>query len=227
LHGFRADVTVASDVVSRFRDDDLRPVADGEPGELVIGGAGLARGYWRRPDLTTERFLDSSTLPVESPARPASRFYRSGDLVRRSPDGLLDFVGRVDGQIELRGFRIEPGEVENVLNRVSGVRRAAVTTATTPSGEKHLVAYYACDGAVSRATLRAAARTALPKYMVPSLFVEVETLPVTANGKLDRRAVAARARPRVRSASVDRAHAPHAPVTRASAPVRDAGSGTP
>ncbi|GIE30579.1 hypothetical protein Ait01nite_036240 [Actinoplanes italicus] len=162
-------------------DEALNPVPDGEVGELHIGGDRLARGYLNRPDLTAERFL-------EDPA--GRRMYRTGDLVRYGPDGLLEFVGRIDDQVKIRGFRVEAGEVEAVLAGHDGVADVAVVPQETSSGEKTLVAYLVPGpSGATPAELDALARRSLPDYMVPSAFVPVPRLPLTANGKLDRDAL--------------------------------------
>jgi amino acid adenylation domain-containing protein len=171
-------------VDARLLDEDQRPVPDGEIGELYIAGERLARGYYERPDLTAERF-------VQDPAgAPGSLMYRTGDLMRRGPQGLLEFVGRVGDQVKIRGYRVEPAEVEHFLARQPGVAHATVVAREQADGEKHLVAYVVPKAAGSdMAKLRTAAAGALPDYMVPTAFVELAALPLTANGKLDRTAL--------------------------------------
>ena len=159
------------------------PVPVGVPGELYIGGAGVARGYLNRPELTAERFLAD---PFASEAE--ARMYRTGDLVRWRPDGVLDFLGRLDHQVKLRGFRIELGEIEAALGALASVREAVVV-ARGEDGDKRLVAYVVSDGPADTAALRSALKATLPDYMVPSAFVFLEALPLTANGKLDRKAL--------------------------------------
>ncbi|MCZ4513143.1 amino acid adenylation domain-containing protein [Streptomyces sp. ActVer] len=165
-------------------DENGVPVAEGEPGELHIGGAGVALGYLNRPELTAERFLDAPAVS------PDGRLYRSGDLVRARPDGALEFLGRADRQVKIRGIRIEPGEIEETAKRCTGVRQAAVV-AHGSGPEKRLAAFVVPDNGTEPGSLpssvREALRTWLPPYMVPSAIEVVDELPLSANGKLDRR----------------------------------------
>ncbi|SMC96648.1 amino acid adenylation domain-containing protein [Fulvimarina manganoxydans] len=165
-------------------DDALNPVPPGAVGTLFIGGAGVARGYLGRPDLTETAFVE---IPHE-----AGRFYRTGDLVRWRPDGLLDYRGRADDQIKLRSFRIETGEIEKALESLAPIAQAAVI-AEEVSGTLRLAAYVVAKpgASIDRAALRAHLLQKLPDYMVPQAFIAVAHLPLSVNGKVDRRALPA------------------------------------
>jgi acyl carrier protein len=162
-------------------------VPPGKPGELHIGGAGLARGYVNRPDLTAQKFI-----PHPFSARPGDRLYKTGDLVRRLPDGQLAFLGRIDEQVKIRGYRIEPAEIVAALDEHPAVAESAVV-ARDVEGDKRLVAYVV-PTAGSRPTPRALRDflgRRLPDYMVPAAFVALEALPLNANGKVDRESLPA------------------------------------
>jgi natural product biosynthesis luciferase-like monooxygenase protein len=164
-------------------DAQRRPLPIGVPGELYIAGAGVVRGYYQRPELTAERFVPDAFAPEGTDAR----MYRSGDRARWSARGEVEFLGRTDHQVKLRGYRIELGEIEALLLRQSGVREAVVIAREDVPGDVRLVAYL--TGAIDEAVLREAARHSLPSYMLPAAFVQLEQLPQTPNGKLDRRAL--------------------------------------
>jgi amino acid adenylation domain-containing protein len=165
-------------------DENHKPVSQGMPGELWIGGTGLARGYLKRPELTAERFLS-----VATGEGPAVRLYRTGDEVRNRPDGTLEFLGRLDQQVKLHGFRIELGEIESVLSKIEGIGQAVVVLREDRPGDKRLVAYYTGRTGLSSTSLHQALKTTLPDYMIPSVFLRLEKFPLTPNAKLDRKAL--------------------------------------
>jgi amino acid adenylation domain-containing protein len=169
-------------------DANLRPAPVGVPGELFIGGAGVARGYLNRPDLTAASFL-----PDPFAALPGARMYRTGDRARWLPDGQLDFLGRADGQVKIRGFRVELGEIESVLRQHGSLKDLAVVAREDTPGQARLVAYGVAQRspAPTAAELRDFIKSKLPEYMVPSSIVFLESLPRTANGKVNRRALPA------------------------------------
>jgi amino acid adenylation domain-containing protein len=206
----------------RVLDASLRPVSAGIPGELFVGGIGVARGYLGRPALTAEKFV-----PDPFATAPGERLYRTGDLVRWKESAsvrecvsalvgdsqgagsepgsqppfthalthprthALEFLGRTDDQVKVRGFRIEPGEIESLLRRQPGVRDAVVAVREDVPGDRRLAAYLVPDGSMSMDAIRAAVRAELPAYMLPSAFVVLDALPMTPSGKVDRRALPA------------------------------------
>ncbi|WP_085148765.1 MULTISPECIES: non-ribosomal peptide synthetase [Mycolicibacterium] len=178
-------------------DDALQPVPVGVIGEIYIGGTHVAHGYHRRPRLTAERF-------VADPFNPGGRMYRSGDLARRNADGDIEFVGRADEQVKIRGFRIELGEVSAAISVDPSVGQAVVVVSDLPTLGKSLVAYItpAADAeCVEIDRIRARVTAALPEYMIPAAYVELDEIPITAHGKIDRRALP---EPEIKSATVFR-----------------------
>jgi acyl carrier protein len=166
----------------------MQPAAVGELGELYIGGDGLARGYLSRPDITAERFI-----PDPFASQPGARLYRTGDLGRRRPNGELEFVGRADDQVKIRGYRIELGEIELALRQHPEVAEAVVVVEATQAGDKRLVAYLVAKPSMSAdpAGLRRYLAGRLPDYMLPNVFVMLERMPLSVNGKIDRRSLPA------------------------------------
>jgi amino acid adenylation domain-containing protein/non-ribosomal peptide synthase protein (TIGR01720 family) len=203
----QADLAAPGSVIGRALPDlDLyvldatrEPCPIGVPGELHVGGAGLARGYLHRPELTAERFFPH-------PHQPGGRLYQTGDLARYLPNGDLEYLGRIDQQVKVRGFRIELGEIEAALSAHPAIREAAVLARADPAAGSRLIAYLVVRGAPPDVTsLSEHLRRSLPDYMVPAAFVFLDALPLTSNGKLDRRALPEPepARPEVAAAYVE------------------------
>jgi len=169
-------------------DHFLQPVPVGVPGELHIGGVGLARGYLNVPELTAEKFI-----PDSFGNELGARLYKTGDLARYLPDGNIEFLGRIDNQIKIRGYRIELGEIESVLSQHPSVREVVVLAREDTPGDKRLVTYVVSQQGESleAAELRKFLKQKLPEYMIPSVFVVLDALPLTPNGKVDRRALPA------------------------------------
>jgi amino acid adenylation domain-containing protein len=174
-------------IVNHISNEDLHEVPAGTAGELCIAGAGLARGYHKRADLTRQKFVPNPFSP-QGNALSGDRLYRTGDLARVLPNGEIEFLGRIDEQIKIRGFRIEPNEIVRALDEHPEVQASAVVARETQSGERSLVAYIVplTVASVSSNSLREHLIKRLPDYMVPASFVRMEALPVTANGKIDR-----------------------------------------
>ncbi len=178
-------------------DDDLKPVPPGSPGEICVGGAGVARGYLNRPELTSRRFLPDPFSDV-----PGARLYRSGDLAQINSHGELEYLGRMDHQVKIRGFRVELGEIESALNRHGAIRESVVMAPATAAGDRRLVAYIVpVQNAPTVTELREYLSPKIPDYMIPGAFVFLKALPLTTNGKVDRRALPAPdgARPELKS----------------------------
>ena len=190
-------------------DSNLQPVPVGVAGELYIGGNGLARGYLNRPELTEERFIPNplievrSISPSASPAPPASSapysllptpyslLYKTGDLARYLPDGNIEFIGRIDNQVKIRGFRIELGEIETALAQHPDILQNTVIVRQDNPGDKQLVAYIVPNQDISSNNLRSYLQEKLPSYMIPTAFVQLEQMPLTPNGKINRKALPA------------------------------------
>ena len=186
VHGSRIGGAIP-DLRVYVLDRHLRPVPDMLPGELCVGGAGVARGYLNRGELCAERFV-----PDAFSGERGARLYRSGDLVRRLPGGDIEYLGRIDQQVKIRGYRIELGEIEAVLNQHESVREAVVVMREDGGSEKRLVCYLVPVSAAPEVEgLREFLRLKLPDYMIPSAFVTLKEIPLTPNGKVDRRALPA------------------------------------
>ncbi|MGC8451957.1 MAG: amino acid adenylation domain-containing protein [Cylindrospermopsis raciborskii] len=170
-------------------DTHLQPVPIGVPGELYIGGIGLARGYFQRPELTNDKFISHPFSNVTN--QPSTHLYKTGDLVRYLPDGNIEFLGRIDHQVKIRGFRIELGEIESALSQHPDVLRVVVISGKDTSDSNSLTAYLVIkkERSINPRTLRNFLKAKLPDYMIPSNFVMVDSLPLTPNGKIDRKAL--------------------------------------
>jgi amino acid adenylation domain-containing protein len=204
LRGATAPATIGRPIANKaayILDAYQQPVPAGVAGELYIGGDGVARGYFRRPDLTAEKFI-----PDPFSGKPGARLYRTSDQARHLPDGNLEYLGRIDHQVKIRGFRIELGEIESVLRSHPEVREAAVTATGESSGDKQLAAYVVlADGRRQESVeLRSFLKQKLPDFMLPSCFVFLEKLPLNSNGKLDRSALPRPERARTRESSAPR-----------------------
>ena len=169
-------------------DQRMEAVGVSVYGELYIGGEGLARGYLNRPELTAERFV-----PHPYSKRVGARLYRTGDICRYREDGAIEYVGRIDGQVKVRGHRIELGEIEVAIGALEGVKEVVVMAREDEPGEKRLVAYVVSEGVLDQSTaeVQTQLKQRLPEYMIPAVVVAMEALPLTANGKVDRRALPA------------------------------------
>ncbi|MFK8164650.1 MAG: amino acid adenylation domain-containing protein [Lewinella sp.] len=178
-------------------DENLQPVPIGVPGELYLAGEGLADGYWQKPELTSERFVEADLgaaagagKGIKGAREVRTRLYKTGDLVKYRPSGLIDFLGRADRQVKIRGFRVEPAEISRHLERISAVREA-VTIIDQTGPAPQLVAYYQVTNSISVADIQQALSKDLPDYMVPSVLIELDAFPRLPNGKVDQRALPA------------------------------------
>ncbi|MET3209986.1 UNVERIFIED_CONTAM: amino acid adenylation domain-containing protein [Paenibacillus sp. PvR008] len=165
-------------------DLDQVPLPTGVAGELCIAGDGLVRGYLNHPELTEEKFIQSSLVP-------GGRLYRTGDLVKQQADGNIEYLGRIDSQVKIRGYRIEPGEVESHLLKVKDIQEAAVIAREDETGQKQLGAYFIATKKLTSGEIKDALSEKLPNHMIPSYFMQLERMPLTLNGKLDRKALLA------------------------------------
>ncbi|HIK04811.1 MAG TPA: amino acid adenylation domain-containing protein [Trichormus sp. M33_DOE_039] len=198
-----ADTTSHSSVIGRaipdlqlyILDEQLQPVPIGVPGQMYVGGAGVARGYLNRPELTQDRFIQlgnsspSAPLFLCSPASFDSPLYKTGDLARYLPDGSIEYLGRIDHQVKIRGFRIELGEIETAIAQYPHIREVVVIVREDHPGDKRLVAYIVANQSPTDSELREHLQQQLPDYMIPTAFVYLDVFPLTANGKLDRKAL--------------------------------------
>src|SRR5690606_9031821 len=162
----------------------LQPTPVGVPGELHIGGAQLARGYLNRPELTAEKVIAD---PFSS--EPDARLYKSGDLCRFRPDGVIEYLERIDFQVKIRGFQIELGEIEAARRQVDGIEDVAVVLRQSQAGEPSICAYFVGAADLTGTRIREALARFLPDYMAPAAFARLDALPLSANGKLDRKAL--------------------------------------
>ncbi|CAM1366294.1 amino acid adenylation domain-containing protein [Tenacibaculum xiamenense] len=168
--------------VAYIVDEAMNLVPVGVEGELVVGGAGVARGYLNNDELTKEKF-------VASPFNKGERLYKTGDLVKWLPDGNIEFVGRKDAQVKIRGYRIELGEIENTLSNLNSISQCCVLAKETANGTKHLVGYVVSEDAFDKEAIQLQLKEHLPDYMIPSIWVKMDEMPLTSNGKLDRKAL--------------------------------------
>jgi hypothetical protein len=185
-------------------DDAMQPTPIGVPGELYIGGAGVTRGYFQRDDLTAERFLPNPFAD--------GQMYRTGDLARWRTDGRLDFLGRADFQVKLRGYRVELGEIESVIDQHAGVQQSVVIAREDTPGVVQLVGYLLAEKAMDEAALRKEMLKSLPDYMVPRHFVTLDALPLTPNKKVDRNALPAPTRGQAKTTAAVALKTPATPV---------------
>jgi amino acid adenylation domain-containing protein len=196
LYGNNSSNTIIGKPLSNERayvlDPYNHPVPTGIPGELHIGGAGLARGYLNQPELTKARFIPNPFATDEDKTKGYTRLYKTGDLARWLPDGNLEYLGRNDFQVKIRGYRIELGEIEQAISSYPGIKQSVVLAqerTMAQSTTSYLVAYYVSDALLNHEALEAHVAQRLPEYMVPAAWVRLDTFPLTLNGKLDRKAL--------------------------------------
>jgi len=197
----------------RILDESGQPAQDGAEGELYVGGIGVARGYRNRPELTAKRFVPDTWSEA-----PGGRLFKTGDLVRKLPDGQIAFVRRIDDQIKVRGFRVEPSEIGAILNRHPGILQSVVAGRQSSNGDRHLVGYVVSkpEGRLTLGELREFMRARVPDYMVPEIFVRLDSLPLSSNGKLNRSAL-----PEPNEANILQEHAFTSPRTELEKTVAD------
>jgi len=185
INKYKTDITIGKPIANTqifILDKNLNPLPIGVAGELCISGDGVGHGYLNRPELTAEKF-------VSNPFIEGKRMYKTGDLARWREDGQLEYIGRMDNQIKLRGIRIELGEIETEIARFEGVKQIAVVDKKDETGRQYICAYYISDETVDENSLRTELAKTLPRYMIPHFFTQVETFPTTASGKTDRKAL--------------------------------------
>ncbi|EET21971.1 non-ribosomal peptide synthetase, partial [Francisella philomiragia subsp. philomiragia ATCC 25015] len=181
-----------SNIQTYILDQYMTPVSIGVVGELYIGGAGLARSYLNRLELIAEKFVSNPFATESDRSKGYVRLYKTGDLVRWLSDGNIEYIGRNDDQVKIRGYRIELGEIENQLSSIAGIKQSCVLAKHNKENDtKYLVGYYVADkdNSLTQESILTQLAKVLPEYMLPSILVELENMPLTVNGKLDRRAL--------------------------------------
>ena len=176
--------TAAANMSIYVLDENRKPVPVGVPGEIYISGAGVARGYLNRPELTAEKFVDD-------PFEPGAKMYKTGDLAKWLADGNIEYTGRIDEQVKIRGYRIELGEIEAALHQEEAIKEAVVTAREDVHGFKQLCAYYVSCGQITVSKLRKQLSQTLASYMIPAYFIEMDEMPLTSNGKINRKGLPA------------------------------------
>lgn len=187
---FSTDITIGRPIANTqiyILDKDMRPVPVGVAGELCIAGDGVGKGYLNRPELTAEKFVPNPFATEEN--RHGKVMYRTGDLARWREDGEIEYLGRIDTQVKIRGLRIELGEIESVMGGFAGIRLTAAAAQKDDNGRQYLAGYYTAEGEIDEKELRKYLSSKLPKYMVPNYFVRLDAMPMTASGKTDRKSL--------------------------------------